>query len=376
MADKYDYWLASIFQLSSEKKRQIIKEVGSAKNFYEMKQEDRRKLQFLTEKQLAYCKQAGMQTEEDLRYHYEQMQKKGIFMYTETEEGYPKRLHLIADRPYALLVRGKLPMEQILCVALVGARECSAYGRYVAGLFGSELAKAGVCIISGMARGIDSTAQEAGLQSGGFVIGVSGCGIDICYPRENIALYDGILKQGGIVSEYTVGVSPLPAFFPARNRILSGLADCVVVIEAKERSGSFITADCALEQGKEVYTIPGRLTDMYSKGCNLLLKQGAGIALSPEDLLEELLLSHKTKKLMLRQESKEIGKKKEFTEAEQAVFQVLDFYPQSLEQIEQVVQSVYPLSLSEILHCLGKLSVFGKVCAVSGNCYVKKELVL
>ena len=211
-----------------------------------------------------------------------------ISFITPFDSAYPERLKNIPNAPAGLYVMGKLPSESDITVAVIGARECSDYGRYVAERLGAFLGERGVTVVSGMARGIDGISQWAALESGGMSIGVLGCGVDICYPAKNRKLYDRLLKQGAVLSEYPTGTPPRPMNFPARNRIVSGLADAVVVIEARNKSGTLITVDMALEQGREVFVVPGRVTDGLSEGCNRLLKQGAGILLSPEELLEEL----------------------------------------------------------------------------------------
>ena len=157
--------------------------------------------------------------------------------------------------------------------------------------FAGELAAAGVQIISGMACGIDGIAQREALARGGKSFGILGCGTDICYPRENQDLYERLLEEGGIVSEHPEGTAPLARHFPTRNRIISALSDLVLVIEAREKSGTLITVDFALEQGKDVYALPGRINDPLSSGCNRLIHQGAGIALTPSDILEALTVS-------------------------------------------------------------------------------------
>ncbi len=216
------------------------------------------------------------------------MQKETERCIARGETEYPKALLHIRNAPKNLYVRGSLPSERMPTVAIIGARGCSVYGREMAQWFGRELALAGVQVVSGMARGVDGIAQMAALQAGGRSYGVLGCGTDVCYPKENRRLYELLVERGGIVSEHPSGTQPLPSHFPSRNRIISAISDCVLVIEAKERSGTLITADFALEQGKEVYALPGRLTDALSDGCNRLLWQGAGLALSPDCILELL----------------------------------------------------------------------------------------
>lgn len=218
------------------------------------------------------------------------MERQAIY-YGRNHLRYPKRLKVLADSPRGLYVQGDLPEENRKSVAIVGARRCSAYGRRQARFFARNLAARGVQIISGLAAGIDAAAHEGALEGKGKTYGVLGCGTDICYPRENYRLYQQVREAGGLLSEYEPGTPPLAFHFPRRNRIISGLADLLLVVEAREKSGALITADWALEQGRTVYALPGRVDDPLSAGCNQLLAQGAGVALSPEILLEELGIS-------------------------------------------------------------------------------------
>ena len=207
------------------------------------------------------------------------------------EADYPRRLRQIRSAPRRIFVGGRLPDAQTASGAVIGARKCSSYGREMARLYASALAAAGVQIVSGMAAGIDGIAQRAALSVGGSSVAVLGCGTDVCYPAENRDLYEQLLQKGTILSEYSPGTPPAACYFPARNRIISALADLILVIEARERSGTLITVDFALDQGKDVYALPGRITDGQSMGCNRLIRQGAGIALTPEDILEALDIS-------------------------------------------------------------------------------------
>ena len=205
-----------------------------------------------------------------------------------TDDAYPRRLRELASMPEKLYVIGELPDDSQPSVAIVGARMCSGYGRRAAYEFGRILAGKGVQVISGMACGIDSSAQEGALDGGGKSFAVLGGGADVCYPRSNTTLYNRLKEQGGIISEQPAGTAPLSFYFPARNRIISGLSDLVLVVEAKSRSGSLITVDFALTQGRTVYAVPGRVGDALSDGCNYLIAQGAGIAYAPEAILNEL----------------------------------------------------------------------------------------
>lgn len=212
----------------------------------------------------------------------------GIRMVERGERDYPARLLEIPDPPERLYVLGRLPEEKVPSVAIIGARECSEYGSYVAARLGECMGRNGIQVISGMARGIDGIGQTAALDAGGSSFAVLGSGVDVCYPARNRRLYERLRERGGVLSEYPPGTPALSRNFPPRNRIVSGLADAVVVVEAREKSGTLITVDMALEQGKEVYAVPGRVTDALSSGCNRLVKLGAAVLLDPEELAEEL----------------------------------------------------------------------------------------
>ena len=230
--------------------------------------------------------------EDAVKRAYEELMAKGIFFYPEYHPLYPEKLRAIPSRPFGLFVKGRLPAPEKRSLAIVGARDCSEYGRYVAGYFAKKLAQSGVSVISGLARGIDGIAQRAAIEAGGESFGVLGCGVDICYPKSNEGLYRMCEECGGIVSSYVPGTPPAPGLFPPRNRIISGLSDGILIIEAREKSGTIITADLALEQGKDVFVIPGRVTDRLSDGCNSLIRQGASLIQSPEQLLEELHIGY------------------------------------------------------------------------------------
>ncbi|MFA9463848.1 MAG: DNA-processing protein DprA [Velocimicrobium sp.] len=214
------------------------------------------------------------------------MVKENIQYITIENEAYPERLRHIYKPPKALYVRGNLPEQAGIGLAIVGARNCSAYGKEIAFHFAKELARNGIEVISGVARGIDGAAHKGALACKGRTYGVLGCGIDVYYPKEHAKLYEQIELEGGIISEYGIGVAPLAGYFPMRNRIISGLANGILVIEARAKSGSLITVEYGLEQGKDIFVIPGRIFDELSKGCNRLLKAGAIPVTEPVDILE------------------------------------------------------------------------------------------
>ena len=210
-----------------------------------------------------------------------------------TAGSFPRALAGIFDTPVGLFVRGDSPLELLdsPAVAVVGARSCSAYGAHVARSLGRELAGAGLAVVSGLARGVDGEAHRGALEAGGPTVAVLGCGIDRDYPAAHAELARRIAASGLIVSEYAPGVEPAPWRFPARNRIIAGLAQATIVVEARERSGALITADLALEEGREVFAVPGEITSALSAGTNRLLRLGATPVTSPADVLESFGLA-------------------------------------------------------------------------------------
>ena len=278
---------------------------------------------------------------------------------------YPEKLRDIFDAPYILYYRGTLPVNDRKTAAVVGARACSEYGRSMAKDIGRQLAECGVQVVSGFARGIDTASHNGSLSvEGGRTFAVFGCGINHCYPHENRFTYDEIIeKGGGIISEYPPDTKPLSGFFPMRNRIISGLSDIVIVVEAGNKSGSLITADHAAEQGRTVMALPGRVTDRLSVGCNGLIKQGAAMVSCMDDILFELGMSEAQKN------TPDINFSQiELAKPGKMLYSHLDFNPQSIDDLihksgmkqEEVTGWLVRLELSGRVKRVGGLYVRGK----------------
>lgn len=204
------------------------------------------------------------------------------------DDDYPGNLRYIDYCPKVLYVKGQLLAEDEISVAIVGARKSTVYGRWAAEKISSELAKLGITLVSGMAKGIDTQVHVSALNNKARTIAVLGCGVDVIYPSSNRELYNKIQDNGCIISEFPLGTQPLPYNFPQRNRIISGLSLGVVVVEATEKSGSLITAHHAMEQGRDVFAVPGNINSIFSRGTNLLIKDGAKLVMSVEDIIEEI----------------------------------------------------------------------------------------
>lgn len=356
----YEYWFASITQVSERKKYLLREQLGTGKHIFYIEETKLRQQRFLNEADISMIRQAQKWT--NLEERFEDLKRNSIRFVPHFSETFPKKLREIPSPPYALYVKGELPKEDRKSVAIVGARRCTTYGEKYALEYGEKLARCGVHIISGLARGIDGLGQRGALMGGGQTFSVLGCGVDICYPKEHLGLYHDILeKGGGILSEFVPGTSPLPQNFPKRNRIISGLSDVVLVMEAREKSGSLITADMALEQGRDVYALPGPVDNSLSQGCNHLIRQGAGILLSPEMLLEELQISGGFEML------KTDKNKKVLETTENMVYSRLGLYPRNVSQLIEETS----LSANEVMELLVTLELKGYIREVSKNYYVK-----
>ncbi len=335
--------------------RALLQHFKTPQNVYEASDEELDKCSFLFPKQRQRLKRAKR---EDDFWHG--LKTQGIQFISARHPEFPKSLRDIPDAPFGLFYKGRLPQETRKTVAMVGARACSYYGRKIAAEIANALAGCGIQVVSGMALGIDCHSQSAALEAGGDSFAVLGCGVDICYPARNRELYQRLKEQGGILSEYPPGTEPLAHHFPVRNRLISGLSQVVLVIEAREKSGSLITADCALEQGRDVMAVPGRMGDPLSGGCNHLIAQGAGIILSVEDLLSLLEIPvggiKNTKNNQIPLETKE-----------KLVYSCLDLQPVSLEELILRTHLLAP----EVMSILTSLLLKGYIQEPMKNYYAK-----
>ncbi len=280
---------------------------------------------------------------------------------------FPRRLTEIPDPPFGLFYKGRLPSDTMPAVAVIGARKCSEYGRCMAEQFAAGFAARGINVISGMAMGIDGISQSAALKAGGSSYAVLGGGVDIVYPRTNETLYAQLVRQGGVLSEYPPGTEPKNSLFPPRNRIISALSDVVLVVEAREKSGTLITVDMALEQGREVYTIPGRCTDSLSMGCNRLLRQGAMVATAPEDIIED----QRWESLLTKTpDSKAPAKASavKLSPAAQEVYSALDMLPSTQDEIVTKLRAQKSIcTIPQICQGLVELELKGLAACQNGQ---------
>ncbi len=280
------------------------------------------------------------------RQQLEDLHKKGGFSLPFTHDLYPEILKEISDPPPVLYVLGDPTVLNETLIAIVGSRASTSYGNRIAFDLGKKLAYSGVSVVSGLALGIDTESHRGALAGSGKTIGVLGCGVDVVYPRQNLPLFQEIVQNGAIVSEYPLGTTPEGFRFPARNRIIAGMSRGVVVVEAAKKSGSLITAQLALEEGREVYAVPGQVDSYKSEGSHWLLKQGAKLVQSEKDILEDLSIAS----TLAAKASGELhnGGMNALEPQAKLLLEQLDSY--SLSRDELIQKSGLPVSqLSEIL---------------------------
>lgn len=362
------YILTNIDSIGLKTSEKLRKYAESYAGIFEEKPEILYKSGLLSNKQEDELKEAIVKMSallEEMKRYEEQ----GINMYCRTDAAYPKRLKDIADPPRLIFVRGKLPEDEKPAASIIGARECSDYGISVAEFFAGELAKKGVNIISGMAYGIDAAAGRGALKVGCDSFAVLGSGVNVCYPRENYRLFQlmgGMGRynnnpRGGIISEFHPQKQALRLNFVMRNRLIAGLCDVLLVIEAREKSGTSITVNYALEQGKEVFALPGRITDPLGRGCNKLIRDGATPLVEPADVLSYLGIDEYAQSVMGRRDLSRLSG------LERLVWDQLREDPRHVEDIAHGAE----LDLREAVTILGNLEL-KKYAISSGGAYYKK----
>ena len=378
-----EYWLylSRVKGMESGRRKILLEMLGTPEEIYKAGEAVLRSIPLLED---FHIDQLLSYRSTDYEKELEKFTRAGIGFVTVDEKEYPARLRDIPDAPPFLFYRGELPGKDKPAVAMVGSRKCSIYGREMCLKFSESLAAAGIEIISGMAAGVDGFAHRGAIKAGGKTYAVLGCGVDVCYPAMNRDIFDALSgktdkgifaeedkksgdekKYGGIISEYYPGDKALPYNFPQRNRIISGLCDILLVVEAGKKSGTFITVDHALEQGREIFAIPGRIGDTVSDGCNSLIKNGAMMATEPDDIIEELK-SHYEMLLTVEKRKKKTVKEKLSAE-EKEVYERLQPVPIGINEISGLTGVGYE-KLSVIL--IG-LELKGLIKEVGKNLYIR-----
>ena len=282
---KYWVWLAELPGLSNQPRLALLRHFGSPEDVFFADREELLLAEDVPKKQAQLALNRDLSIADRI---LADCQRLGQRILTLQDAEYPQRLRNIFDPPAVLYVKGRLPVvDEEAAVAVVGTRDCTPYGVSCAERLSRELAACGAVVVTGLAKGVDAAAARGALRAGGPVIGVTGNGLDVYYPWESRELYDDVAAAGALVSEYPPGSEPEGRHFPARNRIMSGLSVAALVVEAPERSGALITAQLALEQGRDVYAVPGPIDAPASVGCNRLIRDGAGLASEGWDILRD-----------------------------------------------------------------------------------------
>lgn len=363
--EKYWLWLCSAETIGQASMDKLLKSFGDIEAVFKCDRRTLDKFEWLDEKQKEdLCKYKSRAGLDELSKTFSE---KGISFISCENKAYPKKLKHIFEYPRGLFYIGTPPWDfdgnlkaaSKLTLAVVGARQCTLWGSEQARQFAEKLSEYGVHIISGMASGIDAAAHWGALKAKKATTAVLGSGPDVCYPVRNGELYARIKKDGCIISEYPPSCAPLAWHFPRRNRILSGLADGVLVVEARERSGSLITAGLALEQGKDIFAVPGRGCDALSSGCNNLIRQGAFLAGKPEDILDYYRIPYE-----------EIKKNKiRLAKTENMVYSTMCLTPKYIEEI--CAKTALPVS--DIISALYRLEKEGLIVRLGTQQYMVKQ---
>ncbi len=339
------YVLVTLKRISLSKKNRWLNDFGGPKELILLSEEDIHGIEGIEEKEiddlLLYRRNPCY-----FQNKYNELQNNDIKFLSREDDLFPENLLYINSPPLGIFYKGNLPNPMRKKVAMVGARACSPYGKSIAKEMAKALAYSDVEVISGLARGIDGYSHRGALDGGGATFAVLAGGVDVIYPRENTLLYDEILRNdGGIISEYPPGTVPINYMFPERNRLISALSDAVIIVEAREKSGSLITGDRALEQGKEIFLVPGRLNDPLSKGANEFIRQGGQIITGIPELLEDLHVVNENRHCLK-------PKRKLILEKEESlVYSCLRLTPKGLDEL--MLES--KLSLNTVIYTVSKL---------------------
>lgn len=400
----YKFWLSTVesLRLSPHKIRKLLEIYGDAENIYKADSDELKKIKGITDRTVANINESKKNT--DIYRLFIKNIKNGMKVVFYDDEEYPESLYNLNDYPYALFYYGQLPQIDNPHISVVGSRTCTEYGITFTEGFSYEWSKMGIGIVSGLAAGIDTYAHKGALRAGGYTCAVLGCGVDICYPRINIDIYNTIKEKGCILSEHPPGTSPFSYNFPYRNRIIAAVSDALFVAEAKKKSGSLITVDQALEQGKDVYVLPGRINDPVSEGCNELIRSGAYLISSYKDIENSCAVTGKLSNKDMRKLYKdniyrknthednnntektfnesEISEKKQLNHSElytrygnegksvldsnlDLLYSCLDFVPKSVEELIRITN----LSSEDVISGLVMLTLQGKARQTSHNNY-------
>jgi DNA processing protein len=351
---EYDVWF-SLLRVSNKAKLLLLKEFGTTKNIWDNISNG------IIDRKINSDKLKGSWDDKKIQGVINIISEESIKLCLYYEHNYPQKLKQIEDAPPILFYKGNIDrLNQCRNISIVGSRNYTNYGMNVTKIISSELSKNNINIISGMARGIDSCAHSACIENDFFTCAVLGCGVDVVYPASNLKIYNKICDTGCIISEFVPGTPPLNYNFPVRNRIISSLSDIVIIVEASLKSGSLITANYALEQGKDVFAVPGSIFSEHSKGCNKLIKEGAYPLLCVEDIFEFMNMNYIKDIKNIHQNCKPV---------EQEISSILNDSPIHIDDIIKITN----IDIKQLYEVLFELQLKDEIMCLAGNYYVKNN---
>ncbi len=356
--EEYYLWLSLNKTLSLSKIENILNSFNNHLDFFDATIYEMSKLKFLSKKNIDEI--ISNKKNNILKKTISELKKKKIKYYSKFSSEYPDNLKNIHSPPLIIYVKGILPNKETKYVTIVGSRRCSQYGKDVAFELGKQLSKYKVCVVSGMAYGIDTFAHKGVISSNGMTIAVLGCGVDVVYPKENAKLKNEIEEKGCTISEFHLNDKAMPHNFPKRNRIMAGLSDALIVVEATMNSGTSITVNYALEEGREVLAVPGNIYSKYSQGTNELIKLGATPLTSYKDIVSLLGLEKANNKV-------DIIKKLVLDENERYIYNLIEEKGTYLDKI----LSLSKLSVNETQYILTMLEIKEAIKNVGGQKFIK-----
>ncbi|MDD5948515.1 MAG: DNA-processing protein DprA [Lachnospiraceae bacterium] len=351
--EEFWFWLNTIPGIGRKTIDKLLEQFGSPQKVYETTEKEWKRC--LTASQLDALVRS--RNPGRVREQLKRLSDRNIIFMWQGHPGYPKRLLQLFDAPYGLYLKGSLPREKQRTIAVVGARNADDYGRELAFYFSRELAGAGIGVISGLAYGVDGQAHRGALEVGGYTLGILGSGINICYPKENYRLYGKLAQNGGIMSEYGLDIAPKPGLFPVRNRLIAAMADGILVVQARKKSGSLITVDQGLELGRDIFALPGRVGDELCEGCNQMIQSGAKLVTKVEDILEEW------GEISDNSPSFQIHSKNTLVKIEKMVYSVMRLEPKHVDAILEETG----LTIAQLIPVLMQLEQQGYIRQVGQN---------
>lgn len=358
--DNYIMWLSRIEGLSLKKKTMLLNYFKTASEIWKSAEKLKKLFNNLSEVNINNIIKA--KDEFLLNKYLKELEEKNIKFISINNKNYPSLLSKIQNPPIGIYLAGNIPDNNKIKVSIVGSRRCTEYGASSAYKFSKQLAENDIIVVSGMAIGIDTIAHNGCLDGNGFTIAVLGCGVDICYPSSNKELMNKIISKGCIISEYPPGTRAFPANFPQRNRIISGLSNATVIVEAAKKSGTLITATEALEQGRDVFAVPGNINSKLSQGTNNLIKEGAYPLTEIEDIFNVLNIDYNGKK---NENIKKILDT--LAKDEKLVYDCIGLEPISIDKLSLKTN----LSVQSVQYLITMLEIRGYIQRLSGQRYIR-----